>query len=208
MFGVILGATSTLCGAQTGNIPRPEVKVGDTWTYNRTTNSPVGGGFRQARVVHVNDKAIQLVITDGTGKESDETYTPDWNQVAGAFGIFYPNVGLFQFPLQIGGSHQFQFELAPALATNVRSLHAHMAKVVGWEDVQVPAGKYRAVKIETKGTWRRLDGSSEGTGHFVIWYVPELRRWARATYEENVRSASQLTPALRLVDELIAFKLE
>ena len=207
LFFVIFAGAAAFCGAQTGNIPRPDVKVGDTWTYNRTTNSPVGGGFRQARVVQVNDKAIQLVITDGTGKESDETYTPEWNAVGGAFGIFYPHVGLFQFPLQIGGSYQFQFELVPALATNIRSLHAHVAKVAGWEDVQVPAGKYRAVKIESHGTVRRQDGS-EGTGHFVIWYVPELRRWAKWTYEEDIRVGSRLKPALRIVDDLIAFKLE
>jgi hypothetical protein len=208
LLGVVVACAATVCSAQSGDIPRPGVKVGDTWTYTRTTNSPVGGGFRQARAVQVNDKAIQLVITDAAGKESDETYTPDWNVVASAFGIFYPNIGLFQFPLKVGAGYAFQFEVVPALATNVRTRHEHTAKVVGWEEVQVPAGKYRAVKVEARGTWRRLDISAEGTAHFVMWYVPELRRWARFSYDEDIRTASGIKPAIRVLDELIAFKLE
>ena len=196
------------CGAQTENVAKPDVKVGDSWTYNRTTNSPVGGGFRQSRVVQVNDKAIQVVVTDATGKESDETYTSEWNPVGGAFGVFYPYVGLFQFPIRIGSSYQFQFELVPALATNVRTPYAHTAKVVGWEEVQVPAGKFRAVKIETRGTWRNLERHTEGTARFVVWYVPQVRRLAKLTYEETVRTGSELKPVLRIADELIAFKLE
>ena len=208
LLGVVVAGAASVCSAQIGNIPRPAVKVGDTWTYNRTTNSPVGGGFRQARAVQVNDKAIQLVITDATGKESDETYTPDWNVVANAFGIFYPNIGLFQFPLQVGASYPFEFELVPALATSVRTRHVHRVKVMGWEDVQVPAGKYRAVKLEARGSWRRIDISAEGTAHFVMWYVPELRRWAKFSYEEDARTASGTKPVIRVLDELIAFKLE
>ena len=58
-------------------------------------------------------------------------------------------------------------------------------KVIGWETVQVPAGTFRALKLEGRGTYQRLDTFASGQTHWLIWYSPEARRWVRLTYQST-----------------------
>jgi len=59
-------------------------------------------------------------------------------------------------------------------------------RALGWEEITVPAGKFRALKIEAQGSFRRTgDGSGSGTARNVIWYAPEVRRWVKMTREET-----------------------
>ena len=41
--------------------------------------------------------------------------------------------------------------------------HDRRVKVVGWEEVGVPAGKFRALRIESEGRFQRVDTSISGT---------------------------------------------
>lgn len=67
------------------------------------------------------------------------------------------------------------------------------AKVLGPETVTVPAGSYAAVKVEVwssrRATGSRAEAQLEPVRiHFLLWYVPELKRYARM--ERRVVSAS------------------
>lgn len=78
------------------------------------------------------------------------------------------------------------------------------AKVVGWEDIRVPAGKFRALKVEAKGSYQRLDKRTSGSARDVFWYVPGVKRWVKyaaedygdAGYYENIG------------EELVAFAVQ
>ena len=57
-------------------------------------------------------------------------------------------------------------------------------EVVGEEDVAVPAGRFRAIKVVASG---QRSAPSESSGVAVqftltIWYVPELKRYAKLVY--------------------------
>jgi hypothetical protein len=56
-------------------------------------------------------------------------------------------------------------------APQVEYDYAETFHVLGWEDVEVPAGKFRAVKIKYRQ--RVIAGVSAGIGYF--WYVPEVK---------------------------------
>ena len=60
-------------------------------------------------------------------------------------------------------------------------------KVVGWESVTVPAGTFRALRIELRGTYvADVSGSIvTGTIEDTLWYSPEVRNAVRAEYKDT-----------------------
>jgi len=89
-----------------------------------------------------------------------------------------------------------------------RQLHY---RVVGWEELEVPAGKFKALKIEAEGTWSgevapkvaasiATQAGAEGTTtaaqtvnitartvegrlYFASWYVPDVKRAVKSIDE-------------------------
>jgi hypothetical protein len=74
------------------------------------------------------------------------------------------------------------------------------AKVIGWEDVQVPAGKFRALKVEHDSTLRGSRGPFTANRKILLWYVPETKRWVRSEFTQTSnRADSQNRFRLELV---------
>ena len=192
-------------GAQ---VPRPDVKVEDSWTYRRMdydANQP--RGLYTIRVVFAARGVIQMVSTYGRKQEEvDTTYTADWNAVTTVGRVFNPHTGWFRFPLQVGDSYQASFEtIVPKKEASSR--HQREVKVVGWEEITVPAGRFRALKIVSEGHFQRVDNTRiSGTSRNVIWYVPEVKRWVKITLEnrsETGRGGGEFTG-----EELVGYKVQ
>ena len=75
-------------------------------------------------------------------------------------------------------------------------------EVMGWEDVSVPAGTFRALRIDSNGYWRNSCGS--GRLAFRFWYAPKVK-W-------HVKSESRVYAGGQLFDgsirELTSFKID
>lgn len=177
-----------LCAAQAdAPVARPDVKVGDRWTYQRMdyeTNR--ARGKYEMRVVFAERGVIQVVSTQrGKEGEVDTTYTSEWNAVTIPGRVFNPHTGWFRFPLRVGATYNVAFEvILPKKGANSRN--ERQVRVVGWEEVVVPAGKFRALKVISEGHYQRLDNTFlSGTSRNVISYVPEIRRWAKITRENR-----------------------
>jgi hypothetical protein len=84
--------------------------------------------------------------------------------------------------------------------------------VIGWEDVTVPAGKFRALKIVSDGRFERTSDAMRGTSRNVIWYVPEVRRWVKLTLENRSDSAKGKVKGKgrgeHTGEELVAYELK
>lgn len=186
---VLLLALPAVCTAQAdAPVPQPAVKAGDTWVYRRTEfESGSVSGRSTSRVAFANDRVIQLVVTRGKQiDEIDETYTADWNAIALAGGgNITPHAGTFRFPLAAGASWPANFENTVPRRGAFQVNHERTAKVIGWEEVEVPAGRFRALKIEVTGSFQRVDRSISGSSTTVIWYVPAVKRWVKWTYEDR-----------------------
>ena len=115
---------------------------------------------------------------------------------------------MLKFPLQIGATYKLIYEMEFGAARNWRVRQEHTAKVLGWEEIVVPAGKFRALKIETEGEFQRLDTSASGTSKFSIWYVPELKRWAKIMYEDVINVGFPRGANNKFGEELVEFKLQ
>jgi hypothetical protein len=198
------------CAAQRdAPVRAPEVKVGDTWTYRRMdydANQP--RGRYEMRVVFAERGVIQVVNTQkGKEEEVDTTYTSEWNAVTIPSRVFNPHTGWFKFPLEVGATYNAAFDVVLIKNQVAQSRNQRRVKVVGWEDVVVPAGRFRALKIVSEGHFQRLDNTfMSGTSRNVIWYVPEIRRWAKITLEN--RPTGTKSHGEHTGEELLEYKLQ
>jgi hypothetical protein len=187
-------------------VQRPGVKPGDRWLYHRTDyRANKSAGAREERVSYANDAVIHAVVVFfGKDQETDATYTSSWNNVSSADGgVFSPDSGLLRFPLRAGDTYPANYENRRPRRGTFHVTHQRTAKAVAWEEVVVPAGRFRALKVEVEGSYKRLDSGLTGRTRIVVWYVPAIKRWAKLTYEES----NSRGPGERWADELIDFKV-
>ena len=93
-------------------------------------------------------------------------------------------------------SIEFQYRLAVLGAFAGRSWYD--IEVIGWEDVTVPAGTFRALRLEARGTTRRYDLNVTGPLRNTYWYAPKAQRWVKQDFASKARQYTR---------ELIKYKL-
>jgi hypothetical protein len=116
-----------------------------------------------------------------------------------------------QFPLSEGRKWVLDYtEANPNQLHTSETIHCKYV-VTGWEDIQVPAGKFKALKIEAEGEWSallapRVAASAQavstaggtaaltqsqrvvprtisGRLYRAYWYVPALKRYVKSVEE-------------------------
>jgi hypothetical protein len=217
----LIVASVGVCLAQPAStVDKPEIKAGERWIYHRMDYrrnalietyevrvSFVGAGVihgvvRKHRVVgkpeDVRVGGTPTLAGDKEG-ETDAVWTSEWNSVNTADGaVMKPHSGLFRFPLKVGTKYPAAYEFRRPREGSRAARVEHTVRVVGWEEVSVPAGTFRALRIEAAGTFQRLDVAVRGPERRVCWYVPEIKRSVKCTYEESHTSRGE---------ELVAFEL-
>ncbi len=156
-------------------IEAPAWNVGDKWTFTaRPTMVVVKADENSYTVKHI------------TAKQGDFVYIYDKSSlnmlysVEGDKRIPYKeaNKKALDFPLNIGKSWKTTYSTSvhrgnvrlPQEYTFIESRTA-----LGWEDVEVRAGKFKALKMEVK--YERLQ-EIQGTpkeGRLLVWYSPEVK---------------------------------
>jgi hypothetical protein len=61
-------------------------------------------------------------------------------------------------------------------------------RVLGWEEVEVPAGKFKAIKLEYKcePKWRSGMGwITAVVSKALYWYSPEVKNFVKCQYEKG-----------------------
>lgn len=205
----LLACAAAVAGADPGSVERPDIRPGDRWTYRF---SRAGANVKHPKVrvyelvvTFVGPKGVQSVQTGPEGKQVDTTWTPEWNVVNDLrSGSFYPDSGVFRFPLRPGATYSSTYEVVRPKADTTDAKYTLEVRVVGWESVTVPAGTFHALRVEATGTSRRLDRVTRhaGTVHYVYWYVPQVKRWAKMTMEGFDRHGE---PSAQETEELIFY---
>jgi hypothetical protein len=174
-----------VCAAESDPVERPQVKPGDSWSYRRMdyfTNQ--SDGLLRDTVNFANERVIQVISKRGRDKESDSAYTAEWNFVASPNDrVFDPHQGLFKFPMRPGDTRDWVYNVKVPLEGSYEVRHQRRVKVIGWEELTVPAGKFRALRIESEGPFQRVDKPISGTSKETAWYVPEAKRYVKWTFE-------------------------
>jgi len=204
------------CAAQAGApVAKPDVKAGDRWVYRRTDyarNKPAE--TYELRVTFSGRNAIHGLMSGPGGAPSDVTYTSEWNDVVSHQGVVnLREKGELQFPLVPGASYRIAWDLENPRFNREGGRHERTVKVIGWEEVAVPAGKFRALKIVSEGTFRPFvvyNMMSHGTARDTFWYVPEVKRWVRHLHEGSmpIPGSRGVTERVANGEELIEFKVQ
>jgi hypothetical protein len=186
------------CLAQSpGPVEKPRIVVGDRWIYQSIDNAQDKMLERsETRVTAVRNDAILTHSTMG-GAPRDGHWTLEWNAVVTHGGWkMETQEGVLRFPIAVGSSHAVAYE-AEHPVNGYKLRYRGKSEVLGWEEVEVPAGKFLALKVQNSGRYDRLDNTRSGTvaGPYdragskrsspvqeTIWYVPAIKRWAKRTW--------------------------
>lgn len=183
-------------------VAKPNVKVDDRWVYRRTDRRmKPPTAIYEIRVSFVDSRVIHAVVEQqGRRRETDATWTPEWNAVvAPDEGVVELEKGMFQFPLSPGRQYPAAWEIRRPRAGAFHVRHERKVAVVGWEDIEVPAGKFRALKVQADGHFRRFDKLASDEARNTYWYVPQVKRWVKHVYQDV---------QLEVVEELYFYRVQ
>lgn len=203
-------------GAWPETLDPPVVNVGDTWIYRSTTERGPSGwnqNDEEIKVTRVTPTAIFIAI-----KPAGSTQPPkemlaglDWSRMRDVNGKETVVNRPLAFPLSDGKSWDVVYtEQNPNRKHKSEKFESHF-RVVDYETVEVPAGRFRALKIESEGHWEAqvapgqsvVQGAQTGQGgatlvtqvqntgerqasgrlYKAFWYVPEVKRWVKSVEE-------------------------
>ncbi|HWW07849.1 hypothetical protein [Collimonas sp.] len=219
------------------SIDAPSVKAGDSWIYRTTVEKgPTGWGQSRSEVTvsHVTSSSIYYSTKQsGSTQAPNETFAgADWSRSRDVNGKETVVNKPLSFPLSAGKTWEIQYtEQHPNKAHRFEQWNNKFT-VIGFETVEVPAGKFKAIKIEEEGRWNAemepgqsvVQGAQVGQGgttmvtqiqkttalpatgrtYKAFWYVPEVKRWVKSV-EEYYGNGGVRTE--RYSGELESFKL-
>jgi hypothetical protein len=232
---LVLAGITTPAAAQTMNAPA--IKAGDAWIYKSTTEKGASGWNQthdETAVSRVTSSTIYYTVkATGSTQPAKELFAgADWSRVRDIDGKETVVNRPLAFPLAPGKSWEVRYT-EPHPNKQFRSEEwTHKYTVVGFESVEVPAGKFNALKIEAEGRWTAVleptqtvvqgaESNSEGTSmvtqtqkttdktvsgrtYKAFWYVPEVRRWVKSVEEYYGNGGVRNE---RFTGELESFKL-
>lgn len=95
------------------------------------------------------------------------------------------NKRLFNFPLEIGKSWTDKFTIKSGTFGTQEFTVTETFTPVGWEDIQIQAGKFRAVKIEYKSEMPGQAAGRPKEGKVWYWYSPEVKYMLKCQYDRT-----------------------
>lgn len=233
----LVSCTSSANAADPASVPAPKINADDSWIMEQTRDRGRNGFLRQRLDLKIervsSDNMVVGVKPDGSPSDYvDHFADPDWSQKKIFNGKETRVARPFSFPLSIGKTWVSDYT-DPRIRGIVTSAHFHCAyKVVGWEDITVQAGKFRALKIEENGT---IEGHTAATSsisgasatasgdaatamktqhsgpkiidlltYSEIYYVPAVKYFVKILEEQY---NSDNVRVRRDVQELVSFKL-
>lgn len=225
-------------------VEKPKIVPGETWTFQITTEQAVKKGQNSGQWAQ---KHLEVTVVRAgspnmlvSRKERGSKMPPvekmtgsDWSSFRSIDGEETVVNQPLKFPLKQGKSWELKFiENHPN--DQLKYLENDLNyTVVGWEDVTVPAGRFKALKIEMDGKWksemepskknststRKNEDStttliiqtrnqktkvSSGRLYRAYWYAPEAKVYVKAV-EESFFSNGTLSR--RNTEELEAYKV-
>lgn len=232
----LLFASRAGLAAEPATVDAPALKAGDSWVVDDTTQAGAAGFTRRR-----NDMSIERLNSDSmvvASKQDGAATNPqnrivglDWSLRLAVDGEQKITARPLSFPMKVGQSWTSDW-IDPRRQGNQVSAHwKRTFKVVGWEDVTVPAGTFHCLKIEANGTGD-IDvivpsvsqstavgepGAATGVAHVqkggrgmahvttysAIWYAPEVKYFAKEVDEQYNGSEVMIR---RDTEELVSFK--
>jgi len=187
---------------------QPTWDLGDSWTYSRTLYATAASRTTErseyTMVVSAKKQDFYTLFyssLDSHGKSSDATtywsMATNWINWRGEGGKRQEFVW-YRWPLEEGQTWEYLW-VQPGMGET-----AWKAKVRGWETITVPAGTFRAIRIDVENScyYQGVDGGV-CRQEDIVWYSPVVRakvRLERRTYSRAYQGSN-------IVEELVAYSV-
>jgi hypothetical protein len=197
------------------SVDRPQLSVGDRWTFKAIdVQKGTETQTYEQRVTELTGDKMQLdqtVLSSTDTREvglvtKREADAATWTFVDAA--IIGGKVITLAFPLAVGKTWEFEFRYKRPLGEFAAK---RRAKVEGWEDVRVPAGTFRALKVVHEGFWNMTGGGpgqgnyNRGTSGETLWYAPEAMRIVKRESFSRQAVGGSISDHMR--EELVSFEV-
>ena len=194
LSAVLSLCTSTALGQDSKSVELPDVRPNNSWTFVTSDYyTKQARSESQLTVTAVTNESIRATQTSGT-RTTTVTRGRDWS----IRQKDNPPIQYFVFPLELGRRWKYSTRFVhPTCGDANTDWSAHAAR---WEEIVVPAGKYRAMRIDHEGAWTHACGGGRVTRKY--WYVPELKYFAKLEfidYGDGNRVVDAYTQELKFV---------
>jgi hypothetical protein len=177
--------------ADPSSVPAPKVTAGSSWVYASTRSD---GKTATVRTEVLRARAGEIVVNRAG---TEVTYSEPWTIVRTKTGkrtvTLTPGMQTVPFPLVVGQTHLQRIDIVDE-ANGSKRTDAVVTAVRGWEDIVVPAGRFRVLRIDREER-NGIDTSAPGRTVGTYWYAPEVRLHAQIETHDavkDVRVTSQL----------------
>jgi hypothetical protein len=205
-FVVALGSLSSAFGQSALSVERPAFVAGDTWTY-RTLDWNVEKRRSKLVVSGVVADVLQLESTPAqiTGAANTGT-TLKFAASLEKWDFFDAKITSgarenIRYPLSLGDKWKYEYSISRSDGGTM--LLQYEATADSWEDVSVPAGTFRALKIVHAGRYTMQGGSS--TVRETFWYAPSVKNFVKWEHQSRGFSGGPFDNFQR---ELTEFKVQ
>jgi len=187
----------------TGLLMRPDVQTGDEWIYRRSS----GRSSRVMRqtITGVNEKGMTLKTEDiGSQDSSVAVHDRDWGLMGSGFNDYSPALAYYSFPLYVGKRWGVDSGVSNFGAGQQGRMKGE-GRALGWETVEVPAGRFLAMKVELK-----IETADPGDPQRTLvvreqhWYSRVTMRPVRVESEATIAGEA---PRVETI-ELVSYKIE
>lgn len=220
-------APSAVLAEDPAPAPAPTLKPGMSWNYRqRDEISGYEGASIRVEVIGVAADRVTVgrAVADEAAVTERWDATGNWEQIgtrgwawlerlgsAGKRVEFAPALPLYRFPLQAGKTWVETVQAVDPASGRKTAVRV-FAKAIEWEEVTVPAGKFRAIKVRRSIAPEDGDATRSPTIVTLIdWYAPQVagtvKRICDWEYHDLRRPhPDQITRGPRLRFELTAFE--
>jgi hypothetical protein len=162
-------------------VDAPVWNVGDKWTLTDDVNILVANADGSSYTVkYITGRGESVIIYDKSSL--NRLYVMDKEKQIPYEGR---NKRLFNFPLEIGKSWTDKFTMKAGTLGAQELTVVETFTPLGWEEIELKAGKFKAVKLEYK---QEMVGQTAGRpkqGKALYWYSPDVRYMLKCRYERT-----------------------
>lgn len=169
-LALVLGlAQANAIAADLERLEKPAAQVGTSWRM-RITDGMTRNLVSEAdyRISAVNDREVE--VSDAAGAVVLVLDAADYALKRAGDRIFEPAVLRLRYPVAVGDRWESAYSYVNPQCGPTKSQLSF--KAVGWEEITLPTGKQRALRVDSSGSWRNSCGSDRQSHKH--WYLPSL----------------------------------
>jgi hypothetical protein len=171
-------ASSNALGQDGAKTERPDIRVGDTWVFERTERGSGAKTEISQKVLAVGTEDLMIASSDGP-TASEQKWTRDLNYVSGdGKRSWKPSSQSLSFPLTVG--RQWKVDAKGVTAAGRDIALEGVCKVSAFEKLTVKAGTFDAFKVECDMEFHVYGPGTRGTSRYVFWYGPATKFLVRS----------------------------